>query len=370
MAESPYIAPALDASLGVRRQVTFQAMRVFSGWGYREVQVPLIDYFDSLKRGLDPDATERSFRFVDRHGNVMILRTDVTPSVAKLVAYQIESAGARLPMRVSYANKTVRIERGHERSASEAYQLGIELIGVSGLSGDIEVFLVALECLERLGLEDYQFNVTDHGIARHLINATGAPQRIREEVRDAITARDPSGVRTILSELGTRERFVEAVATLADFEGGLHQLMRLQELIPDDKALHGRLERMRSLFATLSALGYRNRIRIDMAELGGARYYTGIAFNIVSEAAGRSLGRGGRYDDLLAAFGPKQPAVGFSLTAEALVDALQPSEIDVPSNRTLSDAVLVGDSLIATFQEAINRRLENRPTRILSERLP
>lgn len=368
MAESPYIAPALEASLGVRRQVTFQAMRVFSGWGYREVQVPLIDYFDAIKRGLDPDATERSFRFVDRHGNVMILRTDVTLSVAKLAAYQIQSAAARVPMRVSYANKTVRIERGTERGTSEAYQLGIELIGVSGLAGDVEVFLVALECLDRLGMADYQFNVTDHGIARHLLNSTGAPQRIRDVVRDAITARDPSGVRSVLRELGTRERYVEAVATLADFEGGLHQIVRLQELVPDDKVLHLRLERLRNLFATLSALGYRNRIRIDMAELGGAHYYTGIAFNIVSEAVGRSLGRGGRYDDLLASFGPKQPAVGFSLTADALAEALQPADIDMPNPRALSDAVVVGESLIATFQEAINRRLENRPTRIVSER--
>lgn len=368
MAESPYIAPALDASLGVRRQVTFQAMRVFSGWGYREVQVPLVDYYDSLKRGLDPDAAERSFRFVDRHGNVMILRTDVTPSVAKLAAYQIESAAARLPMRVSYANKTVQIDRGHERSANETYQLGVELIGVGSLSGDIEVFLVALECLERLGLEDYQFNVTDHGIARHLINATGAPQRIREEVREAITARDPAGVRSILTDLGTRKRFVEAVAALADFEGGLHQLMHLQDLLSDDKVLLQHLEKMRSLFATLSALGYRNRIRIDMAELGGARYYTGIAFNIVSEVAGRSLGRGGRYDELLGAFGPKQPGAGFSLTTEAIVDALQPSDLDMPQTRPLSDAVVVGDSLVSAFQEAINRRLENRPTRIVSER--
>ena len=368
MADSPYIAPALEASLGVRRQVTFQAMRVFSGWGYREVQVPLIDYFDSLKRALDPDATERSFRFVDRHGNVMILRTDVTPSIAKLAAYQIESAAARLPMRVSYANKTVRIDRGHDGRASETYQLGIELIGVPTLAGDIENFLVALECLDRLGLEDYQFNVTDHGIARHLLNATGAPQRIREEVHEAITARDPTGIRSILGELGARERFIEAVSTLADFEGGLHQLSRLQELLPDDKVLHQRLGRIRNLFTTLSALGYRDRIRIDIAELGGASYYTGIAFNIVSEVAGRSLGRGGRYDDLLAAFNQKQPAVGFSLTTEALVDALQPTDIDMPSTRAMSDAVVVGESLVDAFQEAINRRLENRPTRIVSER--
>ncbi|MEZ4462328.1 MAG: ATP phosphoribosyltransferase regulatory subunit [bacterium] len=105
---------------------------------------------------------------------------------------------------------------------------------------------------------------------------------------------------------------------------------------------------MRNLFATLSALGYRNRIRIDMAELGGARYYTGIAFNIVSEVAGRSLGRGGRATMSFWPLAQKQPAVGFSLTT-GIVDALQPGEIDVPTSRSHSDAVVVGDSLVQRF---------------------
>lgn len=366
MAEIPFLAPALDQSVSARRIITGQAMRVFAGWGYKEAQVPLIDYFDTIKRGLDQDAIERSFRFVDRSGNVMMIRTDVTPAIAKMAAYQLSSGHTHPPLRISYASKIVRLDRSAQRSALENYQLGVELIGVPGLLGEIEVFLIALESLEKLGVPDFQFNVTDHGIARHLITATGAPNRIRESVHEAIVARDPSGVRRILKRLGTRERFVDAVAKLADFEGGLHQLAEIQELIPEDQNLHKRLDNLRHLLATLSALGYRKHIRLDMAELAGASYYTGIAFNIVSESAGRSLGRGGRYDDLVGVFGPRLPAAGFSLTSEAVVDSVPVAMLHAQQVKGAEEAVIISEEdMIGGFQKAISRRQDGQSARIV-----
>lgn len=363
MVDSPYIAPALDRTVGLRRQVTFQAMRVFSGWGFREIEIPLIDYFDSLKRGLGEDQIERSFRFVDRGGNVMMLRTDVTPAIAKVVAYQMR--GGPVPLRVSYANKVVRIERSLDRSNFESYQLGIELIGQPGLVGDLEIFLVALELLERLGLKDYQFNVTDHGIARHLLAATGAPSRIRDDVRDAIVARDADEVRRILEDLGIRERYVEAIAALASLEGGLHQLTSIQALLPEDRRLIMRLDAMRKLFDVLSELGYQNHIRLDMGELGGASYYTGMSFNIVSEGVGRSLGRGGRYDDLIGLFGRASTAVGFSLSSGALVELLHPRTAAGVDEGSFADNVGVPEAEpAAALAQVLERRRFNKPVRV------
>ena len=212
MYESPYIAPALDQSVGLRRQVTFQTMRTFSGWGYREIQVPLIDYFDAYRRTLDEDAIAETLRFVSREGNLMMLRADVTPAVAKLISYQLSSQS--MPVRVSYANKVIRTSPAAVENI-ERYHLGVELVGVHGLIGDIEIFLVALEVLERLGVSDFQFNVCDNGIADHLLNATGAPRRIREAVWEAIIARDASEVVRILMQLGIRQHYIDAISAMA-----------------------------------------------------------------------------------------------------------------------------------------------------------
>src|SRR5690606_10139621 len=179
----------------------------------REIQVPLLERFDSIKSGLDEDQVSRSFRFVDRNGNLMVLRPDITPAIAKTYAYQLR--GSALPLRVSYSNKVVRIERGFASTQFESYQVGIELIGAEGLAADVEILLIVLELLDRLGLKRFQINLADHKVAMMLLSLTGAPTRLRNEVESAVLARDSDEVRSILNGLGTRKPIVEAIAVMA-----------------------------------------------------------------------------------------------------------------------------------------------------------
>lgn len=365
MLDYQFITPALDRSISLRRQVTAQAMQVFAGWGYREIQVPLLEHFDSLKRGLDENQIARSFRFVDRSGNLMVLRPDVTPAVAKTYAYQLQ--GLPVPLRVSYANKVVRIERSFGGAQLESYQVGAEFIGTQGLVADTEILLVVLEVMERLGLKHFHINLADHMTARHLLNATGAPSRIREDVLDAILARDPDEVRAILGGLGTRRSFIEAIAVLASLEGGLQQLDAIERLLPNDVALVKRLNYLRDLENTMDQLGFGTRVRIDLGELEGPSYYTGIAFSLVSEGVGRRLARGGRYDELTGMFGAPAPAAGFSFSLEALVELLHPQTGQLSTRGRRSELIKVDKSdPVEGLRAALQRRQNNLPTRIIA----
>ncbi|MFU8803795.1 MAG: ATP phosphoribosyltransferase regulatory subunit [Bradymonadaceae bacterium] len=364
MLDYQFITPALDRSVSLRRQVTAQAMQVFAGWGYREIQIPLLEHFDSLKRGLDEDQISRSFRFVDRSGNLMVLRPDVTPAVAKTYAYQLQ--GLPVPLRVSYSNKVVRIERSFGGAQLESYQVGVELIGGEGLVADVEILLVVLEVLDRLGLERFHINLADHHTARHLLNATGAPSRIREDVQEAIHARDPDEVRAILNNLGARKPFVEAIAVLAGLEGGLQQLDWIERLLPNDLALIKRLNYLRDLERTMDELGYGTQVRIDLGELEGPSYYTGVAFSVVSEGVGRRLARGGRYDDLVGMFGAQTPAAGFSFSLEALVEILHPQTGQLGNLGKRSELINVNKTEpVQGLRDALERRRNNLPTRLV-----
>lgn len=359
--------PALDRSVSLRRQLTAQAMQVFGGWGYREIQIPLLEHFDALKDGLDEDQIARSFRFVDRAGNLMVLRPDVTPAVAKTYAYQLR--GLPLPLRVSYANKVVRIERAFGAAQVESYQLGAELIGRSGVVADVEVLLVVLEVLERLGLRHFHINLSDHELARHLLSATGAPRRIRGEVEDAILARDPDEVRRILEDLGTRNAHIEAISTLAGLEGGLQQLDFIEKNLPGDRDLKKRIDYLRNLEGVMDSLGYGKKVRIDLGELDGPGYYTGIGFSVVSEGASRRLARGGRYDGLIGQFGIDTPAVGFSFSLETLVELLHPKIAKGSGRRRAHELVAVDEkNPTPGFEEALQRRLTNLSTRIVARK--
>lgn len=357
--------PALDRSVSLRRQVTAQAMQVFGGWGYREIQVPLLEHFDALKQGLDEDQIARSFRFVDRAGNLMVLRPDVTPAVAKTYAYQLR--GLPLPLRVAYANKVVRIERTFGGSQVESYQLGAELIGRRGVVADVEVLLVVLELLERLGLRHFHINLGDHRLAQLLLNASGAPRRIRAEVEEAILSRDPDEVRRILEDLGTRSQYVDSISVLAGLEGGLQQLDVIEEALSGHRELDDRIHYLREVERTVDALGYGSRVRIDLGELDGPGYYTGIGFSVVSEGASRRIARGGRYDDLIGQFGVDTPAVGFSFSLETLVELLHPKVKRGTRKEHAHEVVAVREEAPARgFEEALERRRNNMSTRIVA----
>lgn len=359
--------PALDRSVSLRRQLTAQAMQVFGGWGYREIQIPLLEHFDALKQGLDEDQIARSFRFVDRAGNLMVLRPDVTPAVAKTYAYQLR--GLPLPLRVSYANKVVRVERAFGAAQVESYQLGAELIGRRGLVADVEVLLIVLELLERLGLRGFHINLADHELAQHLLSGTGAPRRIRDVVEEAILARDPDAVRRILGDLGTRKAQVEAISVLAGLEGGLQQLKLIEKHLPTDRALGKRIQYLRAVEGTLDALGYGRKVRIDLGELDGPGYYTGIGFSVVSEGASRRLARGGRYDKLIGQFGVDTPAVGFSFSLETLVELLHTKMAQGTRRRRVHEVVAVdAEDPVEGFQEALARRRNNLSARVVSRK--
>ncbi len=358
-------SPALDRSVSLRRQVTAQAMQVFGGWGYREIQIPLLEHFDALKRGLDADQIARSFRFVDRAGNLMVLRPDVTPAVAKTYAYQLR--GLPHPLRVSYAHKVVRIERAFGAAQVESYQLGAELIGRQGVVADVEVLLVVLELLERLGLRRFHINLGDHRLAHLLLSATGAPRRIRHEVLEAILSRDPDEVRRILQELGTRQQYVDSISVLAGLEGGLQQLDVIESTLGDAHEVKKRIGYLREVERTIDELGYGSRVRIDLGELDGPDYYTGIGFSVVSEGASRWIARGGRYDDLIGQFGVSTPAVGFAFSLETLVELLHPKMAGGARRRRDHEMVSVWKSDPAEgFEEALERRRNNLSTRIVA----
>jgi ATP phosphoribosyltransferase regulatory subunit len=363
MNETPYIAPALDRSVSLRRQVTFRAMQAFSGWGYREIQVPLIQFFDAIRRGLDTEQIEGSVRFVSRHGDVMMLRTDTTPAVANLLAFQIPHLN--LPIRVSYANRVVRVGRvadlGHE-----SYTVGVELVGLGEVLGDVEVVLVAMELLQKLGLSDFQFNVTDHGLVNEILRKTGAPLRIQRDIREAIAARDTDDVCRMLRELGIREQYQHAVAVVSSLAGGLHQLEELEAIFDREPRIQSRLRMLRRFFDTLAELGYRDRIRIDLAALSSPHYYTGIAFSIVSESVGRCVGQGGRYDNLFEEFGPSADAVGFSFFADALADVLHPRlEMGQDQGDVVTGVTVDAEDPIEGLRTVLERRRRNEPARIV-----
>jgi ATP phosphoribosyltransferase regulatory subunit len=351
----------LARSVGLRREITGLALEVFRGWTYHDIEIPLLDYVDLRPEVLALHDTNQSFRVSDREGNLLVMRSDVTPAIARIYARQLR--GLPLPLRVCYANRVVRANDGAGLERSESYQLGLELIGDTGLTGELEVMLICLEVLGRLGVEDFQINLSNIGIARRLLEMTGLPSAARRAVEAAVAARDPFEVREVLLRFGTRDRIAEAIASLTLLRGGADQIGTLRELLGQDRRLMEALEHVEALVAALGELGYGERLQVDLGEVHGPMYYSGLNFKVVSQRLGRELGGGGRYDELIGLFGEPTRAVGFSLGLDALLGALhaQPDEMPPLSAPAGSAVRVMADAPVEGLRQALSRRAQGLP---------
>ena len=293
----------------------------------------------------------------------MVLRPDVTPVIAQTFA-QMRSPS--LPFRVSYTHKIVRVERSFTTDQLESYQIGIEHIGGEEFLSDVEVILIALEVLSSLGLPNFQVSIADHKIANMLLKGSGAPRRIRAQIREALSARDADEVGALLDKLGARAEYVSAILAMASAKGGEAQLDAIRRAMPMDRDLTDRIAYIERLHHTLTELGWSDHVTIEMAGLGGPSYYTGIGFSLVSEGAMRELGRGGRYDSLVGLYGRSTPAVGFSLSLETIVAALHPHMGQVASAKDEAEELAVSAShAIEGFRRVLERRSHGAVTQVL-----
>ena len=343
----------IASTVDLRRRLAGRALDVFRGWGYDEIDVPLLDHFDPLRTALDPKQVNRMFRFVDRDGNLLVLRADVTPAIAKIYVHQL--ADAPLPLRLCYANKVVRIERAFTREQIESYQLGIELIGVEGAGPEIEVILVAIETLRAIGVADFEVHIGNAALVDHLIGRTGAPRSLREPLANAIADRDGHAVSELIETLGCRDEIGRALIALTELSFDDASLSALSAQLPGDELLAGRIDDMRQRLTVLGSLGLSDLVYIDLGLVNEQGYYTGTTFKVVSERVGRVLGGGGRYDELIGRFGRDTAAV-----------VIDPAALGTPI--AASEAARVAEAdMAAGFAAALEKRAEGTPTRVRYE---
>ena len=362
MSEFLYTTPPIDRAVALRRHVMAASMHAFGAWGYREIQVPLLHHFEAVSAGIPDSELKRSFRFVDRQGNLMLLRPDVTPLVAQAVT---QMRSVKLPLRVSYTHKIVRVERSFDRDELESYQIGLEHIGGDPALADIEILLVALEILNDLKLPGFRISIADHQLASYLLKSSGAPKRIREHVQRALIARDSDELRSMLTRLGTRSQYIEAMLAMASLRGGRRQLEQLRAIFPHDPKVTSRIDYLLSIRQVLEELGYGEQARVELAELTGSSYYTGFSFSILAEGASREVGHGGRYDDLFGHYGRPMSAAGFSMSLETILQVLDihqalPSQDEPHVERLAVDL----SSPIESLKRALEHRRRDQPVHL------
>ena len=282
--------------------------RVFADRGYGEVHTPALEYEQVLTRG-DPAAADPAYKLFDEQGNVLVLRSDMTIPIARVVSTRYASAA--LPLRfcyVAHAYRSVRPQRGQDR---EMLQAGIELVGVPEHEGTAETLALLCEVLDAIGLAGYRIGLGDAALYPALLDAHGVSAAAREPLLHELQTRDFVGLEREVEALRLDDAATAALCGVPQRRGGPEVL----------DAAGPAAESLRAVTALLPE-AVRERVIFDLGLTRPLAYYTGAVFEVYDAALGAPLGGGGRYDDLLGRFGRDLPAAGWALNVERLHIAL------------------------------------------------
>jgi ATP phosphoribosyltransferase regulatory subunit len=300
-----------------RHSLAERVMGVFEAWGFARIVTPVFECADVLERGLGHDARAAAIRFVEPGtGEIVALRPDITPQVARLVATRL--AEVEGPIRLCYEGAVIRL--AGELGQREVLQAGIELIDAPEPDGDGEVLAVAAAALAAAQLPETRLDVGHVAPARHVLGA--APDgEARARLAAALARKDRAGVRAAARALPA------AIVPLAEALVGLWgpaeatlERAAQQAWPPDVRAALARLRAVLAAFAEL-ADPPAPAVTIDLGDLRGFDYYTGVRFAGYAAGAPDAVLRGGRYDELIARYGRAAQATGFAIDLEAVVEA-------------------------------------------------
>jgi ATP phosphoribosyltransferase regulatory subunit len=301
------------------RRLTRNLNDLFTSWGFLPVKTPVFDFYDNYRDLMKTPGEENIYRLMDREGDLLLLRSDVTLFLARQMGLYLNRED--LPVRVSYADTILRHQNREDISKNEFFQTGVELIGVEGYEGDMEVLLLLDRTLTLLNVPSFL-----HLGSRNLFRLMVPADRETPALMEALKSRNR---REISEELARYHSPLTAqlFSRLLLFIGSPDEFR--QRLAGEDLKDHADLvqagEYLLKLTEGLETLGGDREIRIDLSEIGSQPYHTGIVFQVYCEGVDSAVVSGGRYDRLLENFGLSAPSVGFSLLLRKIEALLPPA---------------------------------------------
>lgn len=332
----------------------------FAAFGYERVSTPPFEHAHVLERGMRDRERGSLVRFVESEsGEVALLRPDITPQVARIVATRLRDRP--MPQRLSYQGTTLRRPRGRARTQRQILQAGIECVGLSGPASDAEVIEAACHAARDSGLREFRVELHDVRVGREALSHV--PEAARGAAERALSAKDARLLETLLSDAGLGRRQRRPLLRLTEHYGEFDSVMKRARRSLRDAASREALDRLERVRDHLAYAAVDSALDLDLGEVRGQAYYTGVSFALLAHGPGEAIGVGGRYDHLLARFGAPYPATGFAMDLGHLAWALRAAGVRRPTRGPLR-ITLSGDGPDARAWAAALREAGVRVTRV------
>jgi ATP phosphoribosyltransferase regulatory subunit len=287
-----------------------------AAWGYELVIPPLIEHLESLLTGTGHDLERQTFKLLDPlTGRLLGVRADMTPQVARMDAHGLKREGVS---RLCYFGTVLHASPDSQDASRSPMQVGAELYGHAGTEADVEVMGLMLEVLAAAGLRDIVLDLGHVGVFRRLAARAGLETAQEDALSGILRRKALPELATFCAAQRVPADCTSAFTALCEMNGDAALLDSIGRDLPCANAVSSELAELRRAAADIQSRAPGMRLHVDLAELRGYRYHTGLLYTAYATGQGKAVAQGGRYDGVGAAFGRARPAAGFSADLKSL----------------------------------------------------
>jgi ATP phosphoribosyltransferase regulatory subunit len=355
------ISEALPDEAEALEQLRRSLLDLYATWGYRLVMPPLVEFMESLRTGHGTHLDVQTFKLTDQlSGRMMGVRADMTPQIARIDAHKLQTEH---PNRLCYMGSVLRTRSIHDGSRSPL-QVGAELFGHAGLDSDVEVISLLLETLAHCQVPQPLLDIGHVGIFRTLAREAGMSEQQENDFYDMLVRKSLPEIDAWLAQAKLPAEVSACLQQLPRLNGSVEVLDQATTLFANaHPEVREALAYLRTLTARITTHFPQCNIHVDLAELSGYDYHTGIVYGIYTPGMGREVARGGRYDGIGEAFGRTRPATGFStdlrtLATFGLQQTAKPAAIFAPATQDAALEQLIRE--LRGQQQRVIRALEGQ----------
>lgn len=300
-----------------RRETEKRLSDVFVRRGYHEVLTPGIEFYDLFQLPEASISQEALYKTTDNQGRLLVFRPDSTLPIARMTASRLHQV--KTPIRLFYNQSVYQNRPDLSGQNTELPQMGIELLGASGLRADLEVISVAVQALSSCA-KSFRIEIGHAKLFHYFAQKLKVSDEIKENIRSQIESKNYGMLQEILSQLEPGKE-VTALQKLPTWFGG-EEILSEAEKYCEDETAQSMLQEVKTLYNALKDFGLKDQVIVDLGLVQRNLYYTGIVFSAYVEEFGKAVLTGGRYDNLLEKFGFPMPAVGFCIDTSVLSEIL------------------------------------------------
>lgn len=313
---------------------------VLTGYGYHPIETPSFEFFDIFGKEVGTTPSRDLYKFFDREGNTLVLRPDITPSIARSAAkYYMDDD---MPLRFCYKGNTFINHHSLRGRMKECTQLGAEFMGDNSVDADAEMLSMIVDCLHAAGLKEFQISVGHADIFKGLVQAAGFTQEETTQLRELLSNKNFFAVEEFVASHDLPQELMRCFGILRCMYTSADELEQFKQTAQAYPVVYQALLRLEKLQKMLLLYGIGDYVSLELGMVSEYHYYTGVLLAGYTYGTGEPIVKGGRYDELLPMFGKNAPAIGFVVVIDQLLEAIMRQKIEVPI--THSTQLLIYDA--------------------------